>query len=212
MAQPYTRQTWIDDNATYPASAARMTVIEQALEDAYPDFASTLPASPVDGQEAHLQVDATNGIVWTFRYRSGSASAYKWEFIGGAPAHAEVDTNQTTGAAPYVDLATVGPSITIPRAGEYLLSYGVAAWYSSGGPGLAHMYASPRIGAVAAANVDAVRASNQTAIAEQDNYARTRKKTIAVGDLVKLQYGTDGAGVTANFQDRWLSILPIRVS
>lgn len=48
-------------------------------------YATTLPASPVSGQEAIL-VDSNppNWFVWRFRFNP-SATTYKWEFIGGVP-------------------------------------------------------------------------------------------------------------------------------
>jgi hypothetical protein len=51
--------------------------------------------------------------------------AFKWEFVGGAPAYAAVETSQTTASAALVDLTTVGPSFTVPRAGDYLFRYNV---------------------------------------------------------------------------------------
>lgn len=80
-------------------------------------FVTTLPTNPVDGQEVYYQVDATAGIIWHLRYRAASASAYKWEFIGGPPL-----TVKSTGA----QASTGGgwfsaPVVTIPRAGDYRL-------------------------------------------------------------------------------------------
>ena len=50
-------------------------------------YNTSLPTSPVDGQEAILVDSVTNPTyIWHFRYNAGSTSAYKWEFIGGAPA------------------------------------------------------------------------------------------------------------------------------
>lgn len=173
---------------------------------------TALPATPADGDEVYYEIDATNGIYWHFRYRAASGSAHKWEFVGGAPLYAEVDTIETTGSAAFMDIATVGPSITVPRAGEYCLAYGAAMFYSSGGPGLAHMNAAPRMGSIAPSDIDSLRSKASQAETKLDSLSRTRIKTAAAGDVVKLQYRTDGAGVTANFGYRWLSILPIRIS
>lgn len=48
------------------------------------DFASGPPSSPSSGDIWIATVDA-NGTRWQFQYNAGSASAYKWEFIGGSP-------------------------------------------------------------------------------------------------------------------------------
>jgi hypothetical protein len=81
---------------------------------------TSLPASPVDGQEIYFLADATNGVIWHLRYRAASASAYKWEFIGGSELSAYIGGNEaTTTLNQWVDLATVGPQITVPLAGDY---------------------------------------------------------------------------------------------
>ena len=85
------------------------------------ELVSTLPVSPTDGQTVYLQTTAmaAAGIVWTFRYRA-AAGTYKWEFVGGPPWVAEIATGQAGGSQnAFIDLATVGPSITVPLAGEY---------------------------------------------------------------------------------------------
>src|SRR5262245_3075004 len=46
---------------------------------------STPPASPIDGDQWILPSPNGQSCVWRFRYNAGSASAYKWEFIGGNP-------------------------------------------------------------------------------------------------------------------------------
>src|SRR6516164_9624771 len=53
-------------------------------------YGTTLPASPVDGQEAILVDSITNPTYqWRLRYNAGSTSAYKWEFVGGPDSSAE---------------------------------------------------------------------------------------------------------------------------
>jgi hypothetical protein len=87
---------------------------------------TSLPANPIDGQECYFQADATNGVVWHLRYNAASASAYKWEFLGGSPLRATVNTDETfTAGATYVDCATVGPQITLPLVGDYSYNFTV---------------------------------------------------------------------------------------
>src|SRR5262245_38078554 len=52
--------------------------------------------TPMDGDMIRLQVDTTAGIEWMFVYRAASASAYKWEFVGGPPLTAIVAADETT--------------------------------------------------------------------------------------------------------------------
>ena len=88
-------------------------------------YGTSLPASPTDGQEAIL-VDSTSNpsYQWRFRYNAGSSSAYKWEFIGGDPARSYVSYAESTTSTGYVPLTTTGPSLTLPRAGEYGVRWG----------------------------------------------------------------------------------------
>jgi len=120
----YTPTTW-QDNVTV-VNAARMTNIENELvylDPRVPTYGTSLPASPVDGQQAILVDSITNpSYQWLFRYNAGhSADAYKWEFIGGSPARSAVDNQESTASGSYVDLATPGPSFTVPRDGKYLI-------------------------------------------------------------------------------------------
>jgi hypothetical protein len=96
-------------------------------------YGTSLPASPFSGQEAIL-VDSTSNpsYQWRFRWNAGSSSAYKWEFIGGTPATDYVDTAEaiTAGVGGYGDVATVGPTFTAPRSGEYDVS--ISTWVSVG--------------------------------------------------------------------------------
>src|SRR4030095_11342304 len=62
---------WIDTDESPPQWAPQIPLV------------SALPGSPFDGQEIYYLADATNSVIWHLRYRAGSSSAYKWEFIGG---------------------------------------------------------------------------------------------------------------------------------
>jgi hypothetical protein len=84
-------------------------------------YGTTLPASPVNGQEAILVDSTTNPMYqWRFRYNAGSTSAYKWEFVGGAPAlilqGAAIDTGT---ASAWIESV----SFTVPRPGEYFAQH-----------------------------------------------------------------------------------------
>ena len=93
-----------------------------------PTFVSTLPSSPVDGQEVYYQASgdmATNGIVWHLRYRSGSSSSYKWEYIGGPPIYSEnvaAATRAVSGGTARADIPS-GIDRSVPVAGNYLVTH-----------------------------------------------------------------------------------------
>lgn len=88
-------------------------------------YATTLPASPVNGQEAILVDSITNPLYqWRFRYNAGSSSTYKWEFIGGAPCLIAPIAYQPAGTAAYYTDSAAASSLGVPRAGEYIVNSG----------------------------------------------------------------------------------------
>jgi len=97
-----------------------------------PSVGTTLPSSATNGQEAVLVDSISNpSYVWRFRYNGSSISAYKWEFIGGSPAAALVNTQEApTTLNAWADLATIGPQITVPRAGDYDVCFGARKVYT----------------------------------------------------------------------------------
>jgi microcystin-dependent protein len=91
---------------------------------------TSLPSSPIDGQIIYYQVDAANGLYWQFRYRSGSASAYKWEFVGGPPKTTEssgVNYGSFTSAAYGQPSGGTLPSVVCPLAGDYMVTFWASA-------------------------------------------------------------------------------------
>ena len=170
-------------------------VIERvASAGSSPQFVSTLPVSPVDGQVVYYQnaAMATDGVTWTLRYRAAGGT-YKWEFVGGGTWEKEVDADEPMTSTTYADAATVGPQITVPLVGEYVLEYGM--WPGTGNiSGVA--YCSPRIGATAATDTDAVGVSVGDATGAGSAVSRQRRKTItAAATLVKLQYRRQGTAL-----------------
>lgn len=169
---------------------------------------AALPGAPTDGQEVVYQnaTMAGLGIAWRLKYRAGSASAYKWEFIGGSPWVAEVTTLETTAAAAFTDLTTVGPSITLPLAGDYAIGLSALVRHSVAG---STMYMGYAIGATAAATADAMRVDQDVAnMLKHVTRSERPKLALAAGSAIVAKYS---ATATATFADRTLSVRPIRV-
>jgi hypothetical protein len=80
---------------------------------------TSLPPDPVDGQEVIYVASAADGVLWHLKYNAGSASAYKWEFVGGGELASGPLGDITTASTGYVAL-TSGPSIVLPLAGDYI--------------------------------------------------------------------------------------------
>lgn len=98
-----------------------------------PQFVTTLPASPIDGTEVYYQADSTNGVIWHLRYRAASASAFKWEFVGGGTlatyAFTQVSaTAAYSSAGTWVDIGAA-ISLTAPLAGEYAAEAGATTYH-----------------------------------------------------------------------------------
>lgn len=164
------------------------------------------PTNPQDGDEWLLPVG--NGVLWRFRYNAGSASSYKWEFIGGSPLAATVLTSENTSSTTFVDLPLgAGPSVTVPREGEYFVKHGmdgqnttVNTWAT----------ASVRFGSTAPIATDQVTVGGQ-AVIEAAVSRELPIKTLTLNDVVKQQYQRGGTGPTVTFKERWLSMSPVRV-
>jgi hypothetical protein len=172
---------------------------------------TSLPASPVNGQECFYLADATNGVVWHLKYRSASASAYKWECVGGGAMQAEITTleiRSTTGA--FGDMATIGPSVTVPLAGDYDIT--VEAWVETAPVAGTFGEIAPQIGAAvpAASGPDVAFAGASSAQVTETQTGRTLRRTVATpATVVKITYLA--SSTTTRFGNRHLEIRPVRV-
>jgi hypothetical protein len=175
---------------------------------------TSLPSSPVDGQIIDYVADSTNGVVWRFRYRSASTSAYKWEFIGGPPNFSYVGPNnyfgtrQTTTSLTFADLSTVGPSFVTPFAGDWDCTYNFIAettntstnariWVTGDSTSLGWDLGDSQVYGGGQINGNHV--------------ATIRRTSLASGSTIKLQYAVSNAGTTAYFWNRRLYITPVRI-
>jgi hypothetical protein len=170
---------------------------------------SSLPASPVDGQMCYFQTSsmATDGIVWHLKYRAGSGSSYKWEFVGGSKWLKEVSTQETTASTSYANLATTGPTVTAPLAGEYVVFLSAEMWDFTSP---ATVWMSYSVGAAAAVDADAIEISpNGGETAGAFHVTREKIKTLAASDALTAKYKVNAG--TGSFRYRVIAIIPIRV-
>jgi hypothetical protein len=169
-----------------------------------PAFVTSLPGAPSDGDECIYEASAANKVYWHLKYK---ASVTKWVKIGGPPLSAEVLTSEARNNAAYGDLTTVGPSITAPLAGDYRLPHGcemIVGGADNGG------MQSPKIGAAAASDNDAVHVNAAGAI--KNTTARSMVRTLAASDVVKLQYRSSDTAGSISYKNRFLEIDPVFVS
>jgi hypothetical protein len=118
----------------------------------------------------------------------------------------EVAADQATASGSYVDLATVGPTLTIPRAGDYIASFGVKFY---GGTAGLHMWVAPKRGAAPTSDADALEGTTLTGLGSVNPAKSIRLNGLAAGDVVKLQYRASG---TVSFVKRWLMLQLVRVT
>jgi hypothetical protein len=180
------------------------------LDNPAPGYGTSLPGSPVNGQEYVLVDSTTNPTYqWHFRYNASSSSAYKWEFIGGSHKSVVYSPGALvafTGDSTWRDPATPGPLFVVPRSGDYEVSavcqttdptvgalIQVALWYGTSGSSSG----SPA-GQVTAANAYLVL------------YTYARMDGFAAGGDVRLRYWCNQAGPLVG--NCWMNVQPVRVS
>jgi hypothetical protein len=171
------------------------------------------PTSPADGNIFVYLADATKGVNWAFKYNAGSASTYKWEFIGGPPLFSLVATAETTTSTTYAALSTAGPSIVLPLAGDYDTALGGLIFGpASAGVGFFSVM-SYDIGGTGAVDADAVFNMNaiNSATLIGCNVARVERKASLSAVTLTAKYKST-SGTSAQFQNRFLSAVPVRVS
>lgn len=174
---------------------------------------TSLPANPIDGQECYYLADATNGVVWHLRYRSASGSAYKWEFLGGSGIRAELAMSESGPGGGFNDLATIGPRLYAPLAGQYRVSCGASASLSGGGP--ARLYAQIAYGAsltLAPVAADAIVTYPGFFATVTLNEIDAYILTLALNDEVRVRYGQQAVTNMAwDILNRWVQMIPVRV-
>lgn len=154
------------------------------------------------GDRCVYQADATNGVFWELIY-DGQGS-YPWKAINGPPLFAEVSDDETTTGGAYADIATVGPDIAVPLAGDYGVEIGASIFNSAS----SQNYASYAIGGTAAADADAIR-GDASAADRVVSVSRRRRKTGLTAVTLRMKYKTTTG--TAHFLNRWIALHPIRV-
>src|SRR5205823_156654 len=69
---------------------------------------------------------AAKGVAWHLRYRAGSTSAYKWEFVGGPDLFTEGGGSIKTAASEAAPVKlTGGPTLVFPLNGDYEICMGL---------------------------------------------------------------------------------------
>jgi len=200
-----------DPRAPTPATADNDTSIATTayVKAQLPTYETSLPGAPFDGQEIFYAAVPADGVIWHLRYRTAASGSYKWEFVGGSDMYHAVNTGQGTAAthSTFQDLATVGPTITVPLAGDYMIEFSCQGY----GPGAGDFgRAAVKIGAAAALDADTVFQTQQGANNSITGGNRIRLPAVAVSTVLKIQYRSF-SNVQSFYQERRMLIRPIRV-
>lgn len=171
-------------------------------------YGTQLPASPVDGQE-HVLVDSVTNpsYQWRFRYNAQSTSAYKWEFVGGAPKEVIINADEILAATgSWIDAPSqIGPSFIVPRAGDYT-TQGWANFYAASG--VAAGYMGP---AIAAGSPTLPIAWGTGGGNLQGGAVCNGTMTVAAGQEIRQRYYVTGPAST-HVVSRLMWVTPKRVS
>lgn len=170
---------------------------------------SALPPAPFDGQEIYYQnvAMATDGVVWHFRYREGSTSAYKWEKIGGSKLYAQSTVPQNV---PTTTPTVVPPSLTLPLAGEYNFAWGARIYVQNpaGQNAILALYINNVQQTPYLDHYQGTAGVNVTLHAT--NPLQTMKKVVTAATQVADLRMWAGSG-TATSDNRWIEADPVRV-
>lgn len=141
---------------------------------------------------------AATGIYWRLVY--SEEATYPWAKIGGPPLREFIEASQSTASTSYVDLTTVGPSITTPTAGEWRATINNMQWGSTTN----EVYAAPSFNGTAPGNLY-VRANSSVPQNLTTTFIGTAPKATTIKTVYKVASGT------GNYALRTLEIDPIRV-
>jgi hypothetical protein len=171
--------------------------------------------------EVFFLADQTNGVLWHLRYRAfqsdgvtANPSSYKWEAVGPGPAMlalvATLEVSFTVNA--WHDLATPGPFIAAPLAGEYDVRFG-----ATGNADTAQITTLMGLDFGTSWTVTNPALTTQTTedtggTGATSSFSRQGKMAAtAAGNIFKARYKQSAGGNSAQWKDRWLAITPVRV-
>jgi hypothetical protein len=202
------------DGLTYICVADNTLGVTPSWSGVYPPwppaYGTSLPTSPVNGQEAILVDSVTNpSYQWRFRYNANSVSTYKWEYIGGTPWVSHVASGFSSTAL-FTAFTTdpSGPRLTVPRSGEYFAS--IAATTSNSSPNAGSMLMAVIAGSARNESLAyTMTPGSPSGLAARANWLVD--VALVAGQVIELGYGVLTAG-SSGFDRRELSIYPKRVS
>lgn len=189
-----------------------MAIDETGLISRTLPVVTTLPASPVEGQEVLYIADDANSILWHLKYRGAASGLSKWESVGAAPPlYATIDSADPfspSGSNAWQNAinSVTGPDVIVPLAGVYGLWEGAVIGAAIDGQ-------AAQVGA-SLASVDPTSpfsiTNGNTRGAGVSRYSAPTTR-LAAGNRIRMMYRDAASSGTTTFSKRWLAVIPIRV-
>jgi hypothetical protein len=167
-------------------------------------------STPYDGMRMRIAIDGVAGIEWGFRYRANSASAFKWEFIGGPWQKAQLPSfNALVCDGAYHN---VGFGVIATRQGDYAVRWSSGVYNATAVVGNVYVTTALGVGSVTPRNDGAsvqhlTTASASIFVAVMD----THIVNVATGQGIYEIYQAT-SGMSVQLGNRVLSIQPIRIA
>ena len=103
-------------------------------------------------------------------------------------------------------MSTVGPQVTLPLAGDYVVSYGANMTNNTAAT---RIYVAVKRGAAAASDNDSIIYTQANGGYDISLARSQRMNGRSAGEVLKLQYRGDGG--TKVYKNRFLTVTPVRV-
>lgn len=195
--------------ADYKVFRARSAATGGGEWDSPIEKRTTLPGSPYEGQVISYLAVATGctSVRWQLQWDSGTN---RWYHIGGPPLIHSIDTEQAIAATftTFQDLATVGPTIAVPRPGQYWAETRCYGLDTSAALNL--LQAGLKNAAGAADGLGG--ALSTIAASGYEQLSGGQEITVAAAaDVVKMQYRSINNAV-GKFGNRRLTLLPLYIT
>jgi hypothetical protein len=175
---------------------------------------TSLPADVWHGKRISLQTalmaSFPGGPRWELVYNAQSASAYKWERVGGSPMWQTSQPNiacATTGA--WTDFSDGVPNIALPYAGDYEVGIGAELGHTANAGQVALQPVATGWAGGASSSI-AAREGKQAALANSAFFpADALYPLTGISGTLKIQYFTAAAGASVTRRRLWA--IPLRI-
>lgn len=177
---------------------------------AMPTYVTSLPGTPVDGQEVYYRI--ADGVVWHLRYKAAIGDGYKWEFIGGAHLKSVGNySNAFASAGSWQDGAQGAFSLTAPRPGIYDVEWGCGYAMVDSNQGFQVMMGVSYAGA---AVIEPITSHYSSATYMQASHRMEDRVTLtaATTAVALKQQVSSGGPITSYVRNRYLALRPVRLS